>query len=384
MKLITTTPDLQAACAELEKSQFVTVDTEFMREQTFWPKLCLVQLAAPDVEFIVDPMSPTIDLAAFWSLMTNESVVKVFHAARQDIEIVFRETGSVPHPVFDTQVAAMVCGFGEQISYMNLVKKITGASLDKSSRFTDWTRRPLSEKQLDYAIGDVTHLREIYTKLKAELESSKRASWLAEEMAILTNHATYEQKPIDAWQRLKLKVKNRKSLAILMSIAQWREEAAQSQNVPRNRILRDDALYDIANQGPKNAQDLSKLRSINDGFVRSARAKGLIEAISAGAKRDLETVPKLPHNEPLSAKALATLELLKVLLKASAAQHGVATKLIADASDLEKLARDGTPDIPALKGWRKELFGNDALKLKRGEVALTLSNGDVRLIHTTN
>lgn len=383
MKLITTPPALHELCLTLSSADFVTVDTEFMREQTYWPKLCLIQVASDDVEAIIDPLAPDLDLAPLWSLMTDSKIMKVFHAARQDIEIVHIAAGQVPSPVFDTQVAAMVCGFGESISYINLTKKITGADLDKSSRFTDWSRRPLTEKQLNYALGDVTHLRDIYRYLKKELDATGRASWLDEEMGTLTASETYEQNPETAWRRLKLKVRNRKALAVLMELAAWRETAAQAQDVPRQRIMRDDALYDIANQSPTSAEQLSGLRSLSDGFARSARAKEIVAAVRRGLERDPSTVPPLSQGQPLSAEATATLELLKVLLKSAAARHRVAPRLIADASDLERLARENEPDVPALTGWRRQLFGEDALRLKNGELALTLQAGDVRIV-TTN
>lgn len=383
MKLITTPPALHELCLTLSSADFITVDTEFMREQTYWPKLCLIQVASDDVEAIIDPLAPDLDLAPLWSLMTDSKIMKVFHAARQDIEIVHIAAGQVPSPVFDTQVAAMVCGFGESISYINLTKKITGADLDKSSRFTDWSRRPLTEKQLNYALGDVTHLRDIYRYLKKELDATGRASWLDEEMGTLTASETYEQNPETAWRRLKLKVRNRKALAVLMELAAWRETAAQAQDVPRQRIMRDDALYDIANQSPTSAEQLSGLRSLSDGFARSARAKEIVAAVRRGLERDPSTVPPLSQGQPLSAEATATLELLKVLLKSAAARHRVAPRLIADASDLERLARENEPDVPALTGWRRQLFGEDALRLKNGELALTLQAGDVRIV-TTN
>ena len=380
MRLITSTPDLAQACTDLAAHDFVAVDTEFMRESTFWPELCLIQLAAPGIELMVDPQAKGLDLTPFWGLMANERVVKVFHAARQDIEIVFTKAGHVPRPVFDTQVAAMVCGFGDSISYVNLVKRITGADLDKSSRFTDWSRRPLTEKQLVYALGDVTHLRDVYRHLASELDKTGRASWLDEEMSILTNSATYEQTPETAWQRLKLRVKNRKALAVLMELAAWREKQAQSQNVPRQRILRDEALYDIANQMPSSTEQLSELRTLSDGFARSSRAKDIIEAVKRGLARDPKTVPALNHSAPLSAEATATTELLKVLLKSAAARHRVAPRMIADTEDLERIASEVEPDVAALKGWRRQLFGEDALRLKRGELALTLSGGEVVVV----
>lgn len=380
MRVITTTDQLAQAVRELSVHPYVTVDTEFLREQTFWPELCLIQLAGPGVELIVDPLAPELDLKPFFELMADKRVVKVFHAARQDIEIVYSEAGLIPAPVFDTQVAAMVCGFGESVSYVNLVKKVTGKDLDKSSRFTDWSRRPLSEKQLIYALGDVTHLRDIYLHLKTELEVTGRSSWLSEEMSELTDTATYESEPDEAWRRLKLRVKNRKALAVLMELAAWRDRLAQTQDVPRGRILRDEALYDIANQAPTSAEQLGELRTLSDGFSRSARAKEIIEAVKRGLARDFKLLPPLPQGQPLSAEATATLELLKVLLKAAAARHRVAPRLIADSSDLEAIAVEAEPDVPAMKGWRRQLFGEDALRLKRGELALTLSKGEVLAI----
>jgi ribonuclease D len=377
MQIINSSTDLASACQRLSTSDFVAVDTEFLREQTFWPQLCLMQLAVPGEAFIVDPLAEGIDLAPFWELMANEGVVKVFHAARQDIEIVFAKTGLVPHPVFDTQIAAMVCGFGESISYVNLVKRVTGTDLDKSSRFTDWSRRPLSEKQLHYALADVTHLRDIYYHLKRELEVSSRSTWLNEEMSVLTDSGTYESHPENAWQRLKLRVRNRKSLAVLMELAAWRERIAQRQDVPRSRILRDEALYDIANQAPTSTNKLSELRTLSEGFSRSARAKEIIDAVKLGLARDTKTLPPISRGQQLSAEASALLDLLRVLLKASAARHKVAPRLIAGSADLERIALETEPDIPALKGWRRRLFGEDALRLKRGEIALTLDGGAV-------
>jgi ribonuclease D len=377
MRIATSSQDLSSACQLLSTSDFVAVDTEFMREQTFWPQLCLIQIASPEEALIVDPMAPGIDLAPFWALMANERIVKVFHAARQDIEIVYAKTGLVPHPVFDTQIAAMVCGFGESISYVNLVKKVTGVDLDKSSRFTDWSRRPLSDKQLHYALADVTHLRDVYRHLRAEIEASSRAAWLNEEMGVLTDPKTYEQHPDDAWQRLKLRVKNRKSLAVLMELAAWRERLAQAQDVPRARILRDEALYDIANQAPTSTNQLSELRTLSEGFSRSARAREIVEAVKRGLGRDTKTVPAVARGQQPSAEATALIDLLRVLLKASAARHRVAPRLIAGSDDLERIALEAEPDIPALKGWRRRLFGEDALRLKRGEIALTLEKGEV-------
>lgn len=382
MRVITSTSDLAQLCAALAGHDYVAVDTEFMRETTFWPKLCLVQLAAPGIEAIVDPQSDDIDLAPLYELMLDERVVKVFHAARQDIEIVHLKAGRVPAPVFDTQVAAMVCGFGDSISYVNLVKRITSQDLDKSSRFTDWSRRPLSERQLVYALGDVTHLRDVYVHLKGELEKSGRSHWLEEEMRGLTDPATYEISPEHAWKRLKLKVRNRRALGVLMELAAWREQQAQSQDVPRARVLRDEALYDIANQQPTETSRLAELRTLSDGFARSARAKEIVEAVKRGLQRDPKSLPPLDNGPSLPAEAGAMVDLLRVLLKAAAGRHGVAPRLIADTEDLERIAVEKEPDVAALKGWRRELFGDDAMRLKRGELALGMRRGEVVVMET--
>lgn len=380
MNVVTTTDGLAVLCCQLANSTYVAVDTEFMREQTFWPKLCLVQIASPEVEAVVDPLAEGIDLAPFWELMTNRNVVKVFHAARQDLEIVHVKTGLLPAPVFDTQVAAMVCGFGDSISYVNLVKRIAGQDLDKSSRFTDWSRRPLSQKQLLYALGDVTHLRKVYTSLKETLEASGRAHWLDEEMATLLDPATYETLPEDAWRRLKLKVRSKKSLAVLIELAAWRERAAQSQDVPRSRVIRDEALYDIASQMPTETKQLAELRTLSDGFSRSARAREIVDAVNRGLARDPATLPALHQSSGASGDVNAMCDVLRVLLKATAQRHKVAPRLIADSEDIEAIASQREPDVAALKGWRRELFGEDALRLKRGELALTVRKGEVVVI----
>jgi ribonuclease D len=382
MRSITTTDELRDHCGALAAHPFVAVDTEFMRETTFWPKLCLIQLAAPGLEAIVDPLAEGLDLAPFFTLMADDRVTKVFHAARQDIEIVHIKSGQVPAPVFDTQVAAMVCGFGDSISYVNLVKRITGRDLDKSSRFTDWSRRPLSDRQLVYALGDVTHLRDVYLHLRTELERSGRTHWLDEEMAALTDPATYAAEPDAAWKRLKLKVRNRKALGVLMDLAAWRERIAQAQDVPRARVLRDEALYDIANQQPTDVSRLAELRTLSDGFARSARAKEIIDAVKRGLARDPKEIPPLPQGPSVSSEAGAMVDLLRVLLKAAAGRHGVAPRLIADTEDLERIAVEREPDIGALKGWRRELFGEDALRLKRGDLALGMRKGEVVVLET--
>jgi ribonuclease D len=377
MQVITTTSALDEACRRLASAPYVTVDTEFLREQTFWPVLCLVQLAVPGEELIVDPMAQGLDLAPFYALMHDERVTKVFHAGRQDIEIVFNKTGRVPRPIFDTQVAAMVCGFGESVSYVNLVKKITGRDLDKSSRFTDWSRRPLSERQLVYALGDVTHLRDIYVALDGELQQTGRRHWLEDELATLTDPGTYDTSPDNAWKRLKLRVKNQKAFAVLVELAAWRDRVAQAQDVPRARILRDEALYDIANQMPTETAKLGELRSLSEGFARSARARDIVEAVKAGLERDPKVLPRTATPAPMSAETTALVDMLRVLLKAAAARARVAPKLIADTEDLERIAVERAPDIQALQGWRREVFGEDALRLKRGEILLGIENGEV-------
>lgn len=382
MRLISSTPDLADLCAELAAHEFVAVDTEFMRETTFWPKLCLIQVAGPGSEAIIDPQSQNLDLAPFFELMADQSVVKVFHAARQDIEIVYLKSGRVPTPVFDTQVGAMVCGFGDSISYVNLVKRITNHDLDKSSRFTDWGRRPLTDRQLVYALGDVTHLRDVYAHLKGELARSGRTHWLAEEMSVLTDPGTYVSDPENAWRRLKLKVRNRRALGVLMELAAWRERIAQSQDVPRSRVLRDEALYDIANQLPTETAKLAELRTLSDGFARSVRAKEIVDAVRAGLSRDPKSLPPMDHGPSVPAEAGAIVDLLRVLLKAAASRHGVAPRLIADTEDLERIATEKDADVAALKGWRRELFGEDALRLKRGDLALAMRRGEVIAIDT--
>ena len=377
MDLITRTEDLAAACAKLSAAPFIAVDTEFMREQTFWPRLCLVQIASEDTEVLIDSMAPDIDLKPLFDLMVDENVLKVFHSARQDVEIVHHLAGVIPHPIFDTQVAAMVCGFGEAVSYSMLVKRLLGRNLDKTSRFTDWSRRPLSERQLTYAIGDVTYLRDLYPKLRAQLDQSERASWLNEEMAVLTDPATYELHPEQAWRRLKMRVKTPKALAVLMELAAWREREAQTQDVPRARILKDEALYDIAGQAPRSVEELGSLRSLHNGFARSQRGRAVLEAVARGLERDPKTVPPVQRGEPMPPEAQAVVDLLRVLLKATAGRHGVAPKLIATSDELEQIARSDDADSAALRGWRRKLFGEDALALKRGELALAIREGEV-------
>jgi ribonuclease D len=380
MHVIMTTAELAAACSRLSRHSYVTVDTEFMRETTFWPKLCLIQVAGPEDALIIDPLAPGLDLKPFFDLMANERVTKVFHAARQDVEIIWVMAKVIPKPLFDTQIAAMVCGFGDSVAYGTLAHQLAGADIDKSSRFTDWSRRPLSEKQLTYALGDVTHLRTVYQALSERLEKAGRRSWLDEELATVTTPGSYETKPEDSWRRLKIKVRGRKSLAALIELAAWRERLAQSQDVPRQRILRDEALYDIANQLPQDVAKLSELRTLSEGFARSSRAKDIIDAVRRGLERDHKDLPVVKNGTPVPPDKAALVDMLRVLLKATAARHDVAPRMIADTEDLERIAIENEPDVPALRGWRRELFGADALRLCSGGLALTVRDGEIATV----
>ncbi|WHO22125.1 ribonuclease D [Agrobacterium tumefaciens] len=379
--MIETTAALAEACTELAKSEFITIDTEFLRETTFWPELCLVQMASPTLEVLVDPLAKGIDLTPLFELMANPDVVKVFHAARQDIEIIYHLGGLIPHPIFDTQVAAMVCGFGDSISYDQLVQKIKNVQIDKSSRFTDWSRRPLTEKQLDYALADVTHLRDVYLALKAQLEREGRSLWLTEEMDILESRDTYDMHPDDAWLRLKSRLRKPTELAILKFVAAWREREARSRNVPRSRVLKDDAIFEIAQQQPKDAEALSRLRTIPKGWERSASGTAIIETVNAALALPKEEMPKAPRHSHAPEGSGAAVELLKVLLKLTADKHGVAAKVIANSDDLDKIASEGEKaTVAALTGWRRELFGDVALKLINGEVVLRFAGKKVEAV----
>ena len=369
--MIVTTADLAAACEKLASAPYMTIDTEFLRETTFWPQLCLIQMAGPDLAVIVDPLADGIDLAPFFELMANPNVIKVFHAARQDIEIIYNLGNLIPHPIFDTQVAAMVCGFGDSVSYDQLVSRIKGVHIDKSSRFTDWSRRPLTEKQLEYALADVTHLRDVYLALKEKLEAAGRSLWLTEEMAVLEARETYDLHPDDAWRRLKMRVKKPIELAVLQKVAAWREREARGRNVPRSRILKDDTIYEIAQQQPADAEALARLRTIPKGWERSQSGAALLEAIGEALAIPKADLPRLPRQNHVPEGAAAASEMLKVLLKIVAEKQGVAAKIIANSDDLEKIAVDGeAADVAALHGWRRDLFGDTALNLIGGKVAL--------------
>jgi ribonuclease D len=377
MSLITTSDELARICGRMAKHSYVTVDTEFLRETTFWPKLCVVQLASDEEAVAIDALADGLDLTPFLDLMRNEAVLKVFHAARQDIEIIWKLCGATPKPLFDSQVAAMVCGFGDQVSYEQLATTLAGAKIDKSSRFTDWSRRPLTEAQITYALADVTHLRTVYQKLKARLEKTDRSEWLSEEITFLTDVETYEQKPENAWMRLKNRARKPKDLAVLMEVSEWREREAQAKDVPRSRILKDDTLVDVALTAPVSIEALGRLRTIPQGYERSKTGQDLIACVQRGLERDLAALPPMGRERNNSNASSAVVQLLKVLLQTTSERHHVATKMIATVDDLEMIASEEAADVPALKGWRHELFGRMALELKAGKMALSVESGKI-------
>jgi ribonuclease D len=376
MSLIADTQELAAVCGRLATHPFVTVDTEFLRETTFWPKVCVIQLASPDEAVAIDALAEGLDLAPFFALMADPNVVKVFHAARQDIEIVWNLARMIPAPLFDTQVAAMVCGYGDQVSYGDLVQQVCRVALDKSSRFTDWSKRPLSDAQVIYAIADVTYLRDIYLYLKNKLEKSGRIDWLADEMGTLTSVSTYEQKPENAWERLKGRARKPRDLGVLMEVAAWREHEAQTRDVPRSRVLKDDVLVEIALAAPRDAAGLGGLRAFPRGMEKSRAGEQILAAVERGLARDPKTLPRL-ERERRPQRDGATVELLKVLLRQVAEKHGVAAKMIATVEDLEAIAASDTAEVAALTGWRRAMFGDKALLLKRGRLALTVEKSKV-------
>jgi ribonuclease D len=382
MNLVTTTADLAAACNRMSRHSFVTVDTEFLRETTYYPLLCVAQIATSDEAIVIDALAQDLDLAPFFELMANEGVLKVFHAARQDIEIVWHQAKLVPRPIFDTQVAAMVLGYGDSISYDQLVQRITGDVIDKSNRFTDWSRRPLSAAQVNYAISDVTHLREVFLSLSADLERRGRSEWVGEEMEVLASPDTYRADPESAWERLKTRVRKPKELSVLMEVAAWREREAQSRDIPRGRVLKDEAIGDIATHAPTTTERLASLRSLPRGFERSKWGTEIIEAVKRGLARNPAELPRLEKPRQ-GINGSATVELLKVLLRMASEQHGVAAKVIATVEDLEQIALDDRADVPALHGWRREMFGEQAIALKRGRLALAVDRGRVVAVERT-
>lgn len=383
MTLITTTKDLKSLCTRLKKSDFITVDTEFIREKTYWAHLCLIQVAGDDEEpFAIDPLAEDIDLEPFWEVMHNKEVLKVFHACRQDLEIFFKEMGGkLPTPIFDTQIAAMVCGFGEQVSYEVLVNTICKKQLDKSSRFTDWAMRPLTAKQLKYALGDVTHLRKIFVKLADKLEDMKRTPWIRDEMKALSNKENYIMRPEDAWERIRLPNNKPRTLCVLKEVAQWREGLAQKADVPRGRIMKDEAIAEIASHPPTTREALSRMRNISHGFAESDRAQEVLDAVARGMEMDLEDGPKREMRAHLPPGIGPTVELLRVLLKMKCEDHDVAPKLLARAEDLEQIAAFGDKaEVAALKGWRAKIFGDEALALREGKLALAIENGKIKIV----
>ncbi len=379
MDLISTTADLAAVCARMSRHPFVTVDTEFLRETTYYPLLCVAQMATADEAVVIDALASDLNFDPFFELMANEGVTKVFHAARQDIEIMWHRAKLIPHPIFDTQVAAMVLGYGDSISYDQLVQRVTGDMLDKSHRFTDWSRRPLSAAQVAYAISDVTHLRDVFLSLSADLHKRGRVEWVDEEMEVLTSPETYRMEPETAWERLKTRVRKPRELAVLIEVAAWREREAQSRDVPRGRVLKDDALGDIATHAPTTPERLAALRSLPRGFERSKWGQDILDAVKRALARDPASLPPLERPRQ-NANGSATVELLKVLLRMTSERYGVAAKVIATVDDLERIASDDRAEVAALHGWRREMFGERAIALKRGQLALAVEKGRVIMV----
>lgn len=380
MTPITTTDALAAFCSEMARADYITIDTEFMRESSFWPKLCLVQIAGPHRAAAIDPLAPDIDLAPLDALVLDPGVLKVFHAGRQDIEIFFHRTGQMPQPIFDTQIAAMVCGFGESVGYETLASRLAGARIDKSSRFTDWARRPLTERQIDYAMADVTHLRAVYEALKRQLERNGRLGWLAEEMAALTDPATYGSAPEDAWMRFKIRSTSPRFLNVLREVAAWREREAQGRDLPRGWVLKDEAVLEIAAHQPRDVEALARVRGLSRGSAEGWQGRGVLAAVERGLAIPPEDAPKPPDRTPPPPGLGPLVDLLRVLLKMRCEENGVAQKLVASSADLEAIAADDAAEVPALTGWRRTLFGEDALELKAGRLAIGVKGRKARLV----
>lgn len=378
--LITATDALDALCSRLRAETFVTVDTEFMRERTYWPELCVVQLASDTEVAVVDALAPGLSLASLGVLFADPSVVKVFHAARQDIEIFVQLFADVPKPLFDTQIAAMVAGFGDQVGYDALVAATTGGHIDKAHRFSDWAARPLSPAQVTYAAADVTHLRRVYEKLRDRLEQDNRMDWVAEEMAILANPATYHPDPDSMWERLRPRTSDRRMLGVLRAIAAWREREAQHSNIPRNRMLKDEALLEIAAIAPATAEHLARARGVTRGFAEGRMGAGLLNAIAEAKALPEAALPPAPAHRDGPRPSPALIALLKVLLAAKCEQHHVAPKLVANSEDIDRLATEDAPAIQALQGWRADIFGADAQALKAGRIAVGVDGKRIKLI----
>jgi len=382
LRPITDQDALSEFCDALSKHDFICVDTEFHRETTYWPELCLIQASAPGIEGLIDPLTEDLDIGPFLNLIAEDSRVKVFHAARQDLEIFNRLIGYPPAPIFDSQIAAMALGLGDSISYDNLIQRVLKRTLDKSSQFTDWTRRPLSDKQLTYALGDVTHLRDAYLIMREQLEAKGRTSWVREEMAYLEDPELYDTSPENAWQRLKIRKPRTDYAAVLAVVAGWREERAKDLDRPRRRVLKDDAIYEIAEQKPKNAKAYDRLRAVPKGFINSKHAAGLIEAVNAAIDDPDAFAPPIPKRQHNAQIPPGAPEMLKVLLKHVSEEIDVVPRLIANASDIERIARGETEGIGAFTGWREEVFGMRARALLSGKLALSFQDGQVRLFET--
>ena len=380
MTLITDSAALAEFCARQRGADFITVDTEFMRERTYWPVLCVVQVAGPAEAVAIDALAEGIDLAPLLALMNDPAMLKVFHAARQDLEIFFHLSGAVPHPLFDTQIAAMVAGFGDSVSYETLVRKLAGAQLDKASRFTDWSHRPLTERQVKYALGDVVHLRTVYERLQQRLGHNGRSSWFAEEMAALANPALYRAEPGESWHRFRLRGRgDSRFLAVLRALAAWRESAAQQRDLPRGRVLRDEALIEIASHAPPTIEALARTRGLGKGLAEGKLGKEILDAVAKGLG-DTDPPATIPQKAQSPPGLGPLIELLRVLLKQRCEDFEVAQKLVASADDLEAIATDDGAAVPALHGWRREVFGADALALKHGTLALTAGRNRIELV----
>jgi ribonuclease D len=380
MRIVETTEALEAFIQELSTAPYLALDTEFLRDQTYYPKLCLIQVAAPDAEGIIDPLAKDLALGPFYELLKRPDIVKVLHAARQDIEIFHLQAGMIPDPLFDTQVAAMVAGFGDAASYETLARKLAGVEIDKSARFTDWSHRPLSKRQLEYALADVTHLKVIYEKLSAQLARSGRAAWVEEEISALKDPKLYRLDPELAWRRLKPRTSNKRFLGMLAALAAWREREAQARDIPRGRVLKDEALTEIAAHPPESGEGLERIRAVPKGFANSRVGKSLMEAVEAGRHQAPPEGPVHVPNRRRRDPSPATIDLLKTLLRLRAEAAHVAPRLIANAEDIEKLAAYEDEDVPALHGWRAEVFGRDALALRKGDLAIALENGEAVVV----
>lgn len=382
--LITEQKALESFCDTLKTQEFITVDTEFLREKTYYPLLCLIQIGDPQGNAkAIDPIDTELDLTPLYNLLFDKGILKIFHAARQDLEIFFNLTGKVVQPIFDTQIAAMVCGYGDSVGYENLVRNITGNSLDKSVQYTNWANRPLSERQIDYALGDVTYLVEVYQKLSEELEKRGRTSWVYQEEEILNDPSTYENDPFEAWKRVKVKSPKAKTLAVLRELAAWREKRAQAKDLPRSWVLRDDTLADMAAQTPQTKAQLKKIRNMPPELAENHHGKTLLELVEKALNSDSKTWPQPKKKTPIPPHVASTIDILRMLLKVQCAQHEVATKLLISTDELGLLALSNDADIPALKGWRYEIFGRHALALKKGELAVGLKGNKIEKFKVT-